>query len=60
MLVSSIKRLLLLPLLLFIFSVIAFVPIQAPPGDFVASCVAALAASDSSMDAFETPGSDIE
>jgi len=30
-----IKRLLLLPLLLFIFSVFAFFVIQAPPGDFL-------------------------
>jgi len=45
-----IKRLLLLPFLLFIFSVFSFVVIQAPPGDFVTSYVAELAASGSSMD----------
>jgi peptide/nickel transport system permease protein len=45
-----IKRLLLLPLLLFIFSVFAFVLIQAPPGDFVTSYIAELAASGSSVD----------
>lgn len=45
-----IKRLLLLPLLLFIFSVFAFFIIQAPPGDFVTSYIAELAASGSSMD----------
>lgn len=45
-----IKRLLLLPLLLFIFSVFAFLVIQAPPGDFVTSYIAELAASGSSMD----------
>ncbi len=45
-----IKRLLLLPVLLFIFSVFAFVIIQAPPGDFVTSYIAELAASGSSMD----------
>ncbi len=44
------KRLLLLPLLLFIFSVLAFLIIQAPPGDFITSYVAELAASGSSMD----------
>jgi peptide/nickel transport system permease protein len=45
-----IKRLLLLPLLLFIFSLFAFVIIQAPPGDFVTSYIAELAASGSSVD----------
>ncbi len=45
-----IKRLLLLPLLLFFFSVFAFVIIQAPPGDFVTSYIAELAASGSSVD----------
>ena len=50
MLVYIVKRLLLLPLLLFIFSVVAFILIQAPPGDFVTSYVAELAASGSSMD----------
>ncbi len=44
------KRLLLLPLLLFIFSILAFLLIQAPPGDFVTSYVAELTASGSSMD----------
>jgi peptide/nickel transport system permease protein len=44
------KRLLLLPLLLFIFSVIAFALIQAPPGDFVTSYIAELAASGSAME----------
>lgn len=50
MLQYIIKRLLLLPLLLFIFSIFAFFVIQAPPGDFVTSYVAELAASGSSMD----------
>ena len=50
MLVYIVKRLLLLPLLLFVFSVVAFILIQAPPGDFVTSYVAELAASGSSMD----------
>ena len=50
MLLYIVKRLLILPLLLFVFSVIAFILIQAPPGDFVTSYVAELAASGSSMD----------
>jgi len=45
-----IKRLLLLPILLFIFSIIAFALIQAPPGDFVTSYIAELAASGSNME----------
>lgn len=45
-----IKRLLLLPFLLFIFSIIAFALIQAPPGDFVSSYIAELAASGSTME----------
>ncbi len=44
------KRLLLLPLLLVIFSIFAFVIIQAPPGDFVTTYIADLAASGSSVD----------
>ncbi|NOZ33015.1 MAG: ABC transporter permease [Alphaproteobacteria bacterium] len=44
------KRLLILPLLMFVFSVVAFILIQAPPGDFVTSYVAELAASGSAMD----------
>ena len=39
-----------LPLLLFIFSVFVFFIIQAPPGDFVTSYIAELAASGSSVD----------
>ncbi|MEM7024190.1 MAG: ABC transporter permease [Pseudomonadota bacterium] len=50
MLVYIVKRLLLLPVLLFVFSIVAFVIIEAPPGDFVTSYVAELAASGSSMD----------
>jgi peptide/nickel transport system permease protein len=49
MLQYIIKRLLLLPFLLFIFSLFAFFIIQAPPGDFVTSYIAELAASGSSM-----------
>jgi peptide/nickel transport system permease protein len=50
MLQYIIKRLLLLPLLLFIFSVFAFFIIQAPPGDFVDAYIAELSTSGSSMD----------
>ncbi|MEA3334864.1 MAG: ABC transporter permease [Chloroflexota bacterium] len=44
------KRLLLLPVLLFIFSVFAFIIIQAPPGDFVTGYIAELAASGSAVE----------
>ena len=50
MLQYIIKRLLLLPLLLFVFSIIAFILIQAPPGNFLTSYMAELAASGSSVD----------
>lgn len=50
MLLYIVKRLLILPPLLLVFSAIAFILIQAPPGDFVTSYVAELAASGSSMD----------
>lgn len=50
MLQYVIKRLLLLPFLLIIFSIIAFGLIQAPPGDFVTSYIAELAASGSAVD----------
>ncbi len=50
MLAYIVKRLLLLPPLLFVFSIIAFALIQAPPGDFVTSYVAELASSGSSVD----------
>lgn len=45
-----IKRLLLLPVLLFIFSILAFALIQAPPGDFISSYIAELASSGSNME----------
>jgi peptide/nickel transport system permease protein len=45
-----IKRLLLLPLLLVIFSIFAFVIIQAPPGDYITTYIADLAASGSAID----------
>ena len=50
MLQYIIKRLLILPFLLFIFSIIAFILIQAPPGDFLTSYIAELAASGSSIE----------
>jgi len=50
MLQYIIKRLLLLPLLLFIFSVFAFLIIQAPPGDFVTAYIAELSMSGSQID----------
>jgi peptide/nickel transport system permease protein len=45
-----IKRLLLIPLLLFIFSIIVFILIQAPPGDYMSSYAAMLAGTGSSLD----------
>ena len=46
-----VKRLLLLPLLMLLFTVVVFALVQAPPGDFLTSYVAMLASSGSSMDA---------
>ena len=45
------QRLLLLPLLLFVFSVTVFAIIQAPPGDFLTAYTATLASSGSSIGA---------
>ena len=45
------KRLLLLPLLLLVFSVTIFAIMQAPPGDFLTTYVATLSASGSSITA---------
>jgi peptide/nickel transport system permease protein len=45
------QRLLLLPLLLFVFSVAVFIIIQAPPGDFLTAYTATLASSGSSIGA---------
>src|SRR5512141_2706167 len=45
------QRLLLIPILLFLFSVMVFALIQAPPGDFLTSYIATLASSGSSVDA---------
>jgi peptide/nickel transport system permease protein len=50
MLQYILKRVLILPFLLIIFSIIAFVLIQAPPGDFITSYIAELSASGSSVD----------
>src|SRR5262249_62103797 len=45
------KRLVLLPALLFLFSVAVFAIVQAPPGDFLTTYVATLASSGSSISA---------
>ncbi len=45
------RRLVLLPLLLFVFSVAVFALVQAPPGDFLTAYTATLAASGSSIEA---------
>lgn len=50
MLFFILKRLLIVPLLLFVFSVIAFALIQAPPGDFLTSYIAELAQGGTSID----------
>ena len=44
------KRLLILPFLLIVFSLFVFIIIQAPPGDFVTSYIAELAASGSAVE----------
>ena len=44
------KRLAIVPLMLFLFSVIAFALIKAPPGDFLTSYIAELAQGGSSLD----------
>lgn len=56
MLLYIAKRLLLLPLLIVLFSIFAFFIIQAPPGDFVTSYIAELAASGSSIDQAQIDG----
>lgn len=45
-----VQRLLLLPILLLLFSIIVFALVQAPPGDFLTSYVSMLATSGSSID----------
>ena len=45
----ALRRLILLPVLLFVFSVVVFAIVQAPPGDFLTSYLASLASSGSSI-----------
>jgi peptide/nickel transport system permease protein len=45
-----VQRVLLLPLLLAVFSLLVFALVQAPPGDFLTSYISSLAASGSSVD----------
>ena len=45
------QRLLLLPLLMVIFSIMVFVIVEAPPGDFLTSYIATLSSSGSSIGA---------
>ena len=47
----ALRRLVLLPLLLFVFSVVVFAIVQAPPGDFLTAYMATLASSGSSISA---------
>ena len=44
------QRLLLIPVLLVIFSIMVFALVQAPPGDYLTTYIATLSASGSSMD----------
>jgi peptide/nickel transport system permease protein len=44
------QRLLLIPVLLFLFSAMVFALVQAPPGDYLTSYIATLSASGSSLD----------
>jgi len=44
------QRLLLIPVLLVMFSVMVFALVQAPPGDFLTSYIATLASSGSSLE----------
>ena len=53
-----VQRLLLLPVLLLIFSIIVFGLVQAPPGDFLTSYIATLASSGSSMDQATVDGAE--
>lgn len=45
-----VQRLLLLPILLLVFSIVVFLLVQAPPGDFLTSYISMLAASGSSVE----------
>ena len=47
------QRLLLIPVLLFFFSVMVFALVQAPPGDYLTSYIATLSSSGSSLDKAE-------
>ena len=47
----ALRRLVLLPVLLFVFSVAVFAIVQAPPGDFLTAYMATLASSGSSISA---------
>ena len=47
----ALRRLVLLPILLFIFSAVVFAIVQAPPGDFLTAYMATLASSGSSVSA---------
>ena len=51
-----IQRLLLLPLLMIVFSVMVFAIVQAPPGDFLTSYAATLASSGSSINLEQLEG----
>jgi len=44
------QRLLLIPVLLVLFSIMVFALVQAPPGDYLTTYIATLSASGSSMD----------
>ncbi|MFM8319367.1 MAG: ABC transporter permease [Chloroflexota bacterium] len=48
------QRLLLIPILLFLFSIMVFALVQAPPGDFLTSYIATLSSSGSSLEKEET------
>lgn len=48
-----VQRLLLIPVLLFLFSVMVFALVQAPPGDYLTSYIATLSSSGSSLDKAE-------
>jgi peptide/nickel transport system permease protein len=47
------QRLLLIPVLIFLFSVMVFALVQAPPGDYLTSYIATLASTGSSLDRAE-------
>src|SRR3979490_2338339 len=49
MILNTVQRLALLPLLMLIYSFVIFAIIQAPPGDFLSAYVATLSSSQSSI-----------